>query len=84
MKRLPLDQLKIDMSFVRHILSDPTDASIAKMVIALAESMGLAVIAEGVETESQKDFLAKLGCHNYQGSLFIKPMPIDEFELLAA
>jgi len=54
------------------------------MVVALGESMGLTVIAEGVETESQKDFLAKLGCNNYQGYLFNKPAPIDEFEAFAA
>jgi EAL domain-containing protein (putative c-di-GMP-specific phosphodiesterase class I) len=84
LKRLPLAQLKIDMSFIKDILTDLNDAAIANMVVALGESMGLTVIAEGVETESQKDFLAKLGCNNYQGYLFNKPAPIDEFEAFAA
>ena len=84
LKRLPLAQLKIDQGFVQNIVTDPNDAAIAKMVIALAESMGLAVIAEGVELQAQADFLAHLGCHAYQGYLFSKPVAIAEFESFAA
>jgi diguanylate cyclase (GGDEF)-like protein len=80
LKRLPLYQLKISQDFVRDILVDPDDAAIAKMVVALTESIGLNVIAEGVETEAQRAFLADLGCHSYQGYLISKPLPIEEFE----
>jgi diguanylate cyclase (GGDEF)-like protein/PAS domain S-box-containing protein len=83
LKRLPLDQLKIDQGFVRNILTDPNDAAIAKMVVALAESMGLAVIAEGVELEAQRDFLARHGCHAYQGYRFSRPLPLEQFEEFA-
>ena len=80
LKRLPLDQLKIDQSFVRNILSEPNDAAIAKMVIVLAATMGVQVIADGVETIEQRDLLATLGCHNYQGYLFSRPVPVEAFE----
>lgn len=80
LKRLPLDQLKIDQGFVRDILTDPNDAAIAKMVVVLADSLGLAVIAEGVELQAQRDVLAGLGCHAYQGYLFSRPLPLDAFE----
>ena len=80
LKRLPLDQLKIDQGFVRDILSDPNDAIICKSTIALTESMGLSVIAEGVETKEQLDTLLALGCHAYQGYWFSRPLDRDAFE----
>jgi len=82
LKRLPLDQLKIDRSFIRDILSDESSAAIAQTIISLSRAMGLPVIAEGVETEEQRDFLNRLGCHAFQGFLFSAPIPLDEFERL--
>ncbi|MEN9378250.1 MAG: hypothetical protein RL710_3407 [Pseudomonadota bacterium] len=83
LKRLPLDQLKIDQSFVRDVLTDANEASIAQTIIALGKSLGLGVIAEGVETQDQQDFLAASGCHAYQGYFISRPLPIDRFEEFA-
>lgn len=80
LKRLPLDQLKIDQGFVRDILHDSNDAAIARMVIALGNSMGLEVIAEGVESADQKTYLAEQGCLAYQGYFFGRPVQADQFE----
>jgi EAL domain-containing protein (putative c-di-GMP-specific phosphodiesterase class I) len=78
--QLPLDQIKIDRSFVRTLPGSANDAAVAHTIITLAESLGLAVIAEGVETEAQRSFLERHGCPSFQGFLFGKPMPIDLFE----
>ncbi|MFN7155711.1 MAG: EAL domain-containing protein [Acidovorax sp.] len=82
LKRLPLDQLKIDQSFVRDVLTDPNDAAIARTVVALGTSLGLRVIAEGVETEAQREFLARHNCHAWQGYLLSPPVPVADFEAL--
>jgi diguanylate cyclase (GGDEF)-like protein len=78
--QLPLDQLKIDQSFVRNIGTKSTDAVIVQTIVGMANNLGMEVIAEGVETQEQRDFLAKVGCLFYQGYLFGKPVPLEEFE----
>ncbi len=82
LKRLPLDQIKIDQSFVRDLTIDNHDKTIVQTIIAMADSMGLEIIAEGVETEAQRAMLQALGCTLYQGYLFSKPLPLAEFEQL--
>jgi diguanylate cyclase (GGDEF)-like protein/PAS domain S-box-containing protein len=79
LKRVPLDQLKIDQSFVRDVLNDVTDASIVRTIIALSRTLNLSVIAEGVETQGQRDFLEKEGCYAYQGFLYSPALPAPKF-----
>ncbi|MES2414153.1 MAG: EAL domain-containing protein [Pseudomonadota bacterium] len=80
LKYLPLDQLKIDRTFVKDVLTDPNDAAIARTIIGLAQSIGLDVVAEGVETEAQRAWLEWSGCENYQGHLFCPALPVNELE----
>lgn len=82
LKRLPLDQIKIDQSFVRDITTDASDAIMVKTIIDMAKNFGLNVIAEGIETQSQQTFLADNGCMAYQGYFFSKPVPLEAFEAL--
>ena len=80
LKQLPLDRLKLDRSFVTDIERDPNDAAICTATVSLAHSLHLAVVAEGVETEAQREYLTSLGCNLLQGYLFSKPLPADACE----
>ena len=81
LKSLPLDQLKIDVTFVREALTDSNDAAIVRTIMTLGRSMGLSVVAEGVETEAQREFLVGCGCRVFQGNLFGKPRPAHDLDL---
>jgi diguanylate cyclase (GGDEF)-like protein/PAS domain S-box-containing protein len=80
--RLPLDQLKIDRAFVSRLPDNQSDAVIAQTIVTMGRSLGLKVIAEGVESEAQRQFLDAHGCHGYQGFLFGRPLPVEAFEQL--
>jgi EAL domain-containing protein (putative c-di-GMP-specific phosphodiesterase class I) len=80
--RLPLDQLKIDQSFIRNLGKHAADAVMVQTIIGMAETLDLEVIAEGVETDEQREFLAAHGCQLFQGFLFARPLPASELETL--
>ena len=81
LKRLPIDKLKIDQSFVRDLPFDEEDIGISRAIIALSQALYLDVIAEGVETKEQRDFLVENGCRNIQGYFYSKPIPALEMEI---
>ena len=80
LNRLPISQLKIDQSFVRDIQTNSNHAAIAKMIVTLANAFDLTVIAEGVETQQERDLLTGLGCNAFQGYWFGHPVPVEQFE----
>jgi EAL domain-containing protein (putative c-di-GMP-specific phosphodiesterase class I) len=82
LQRLPVQTIKIDRSFVRDIATDRDNVAMVKAVVAMAHSLEIRVVAEGVETEEQRALLEALGCDAYQGNLFSRPVPADEFERL--
>ena len=77
LKRFPLSRIKIDKSFVHDIIDDPEDAAIVNAVVILGKSLNMTVTAEGVEDAAQREFLRKIGCDEYQGFLFSRPVPAD-------
>jgi EAL domain-containing protein (putative c-di-GMP-specific phosphodiesterase class I) len=81
LKRLPLHEVKIDRSFVRDLLGDANDAVIVRAILAMGHSFRLSVIAEGVETTAQRDFLINNGCRRFQGYLFGRPVPVEMLEI---
>ena len=80
LKRLPVDVLKIDRSFIQDIETDPNDSGIVASIITMAQTLNMTTVAEGVETEGQRKILNKLGCDSFQGYLIAKPQPADQFE----
>jgi EAL domain-containing protein (putative c-di-GMP-specific phosphodiesterase class I) len=84
LKRFPIDTVKIDRSFVRDLTIDPSDAAIVTTILAMARSLGLDVVAEGVETRPQLEFLREHGCHEFQGYLLSRPIRADEYEKLVS
>lgn len=84
LKRFPLDELKIDQSFIRDVTANASDAAIVRAIISMAQSLGLSVVAEGVETAAQLAFLRAQGCPQYQGYFFSRPIPVEEFLQLAS
>lgn len=84
LKRLPATELKIDRGFVRDLPQDPEDAAIVSAIVALGRTLNLTIVAEGVETELQQDFLTTLRCNTFQGYLLGRPMSADDFRKAAA
>ncbi len=82
LRRFPIDKLKIDRVFINEIASRPEDASIVRAIVSLAHSLNLKVVAEGVETPAQLDFLKTAGCDEYQGYHYSRPLPADQFQRL--
>ena len=80
LKLLPVDMLKIDRAFIQDIETDPSDSAIVARIIALAETLNMETVAEGVENEGQRSILKKLGCNSFQGYLVAKPQPAEQFE----
>jgi len=80
LKRLPLEQIKIDRSFVGELTTDPNDAAIVRTIITIGHALGLTVLAEGVETKAQLDYLKHYACSNYQGNMFSQPTQLNAFE----
>jgi len=80
LKQLPIDTLKIDRSFVRDLETNAEDRGLAEAIITLAKTLNLHLVAEGVETRAQADFLRKRGCDELQGYYFSKPLPAKQFE----
>ena len=83
LKNLPLDEIKIDQSYIRDLLDDANDAAIVESIIAIARNLKLRTVAEGVETAIQAETLRALGCNVHQGYHYSRPLPLDEFEAFA-